>query len=598
MKITDVIDESLFAEPELQGVEDSARAMKEANRGLADIKPYLKRFASLKRKREPMEPIWRELQRYLAPDCGRFLNGDSPNAGDERYDIDMSSILDSSPSKAAMTAASGIHGGLTSPSVQWFSFYVGDYSDFKDRVSGDAKEWVYNSQLAVRDALANGNFYATIQRYDLEILCFGTAVMLAYTDYETIARFYHCTVGTYWLDQDDTFRIDTMYRKYASTARNIMNRYGKDNCPRAVVEAMEKGDADKPFYIIQCIQPWNFFGNGRPHPEYRFEDVRFVEGSSEHDPILFKGGYITKPFVAARWADTGDAIYGRTCPGMQSLPDNKQLQLATEHANVAVEWKTDPAWVVPSEFKEKAEKDGIAPGMVFPGSGDAKNNAIMPVAMPEVDLNVNMQQRMDLRQIIQDAFFNRLFLMIQGRQRQMTATEVMQLIQEKSDLLGPIIEQMMSETLTPVLNRVFDIIAKSLAALPEPPTEIAGQEIRPYFTSALAIAQRQASLSGSTTMAMWVMQMMNAFPELAQSIDIDQWLRWQAEADNLPANVIVPRETVEEMRAAQAQAMQQQQQMAGAAQTIDMAKQLGDTKMSPDTALGQMSGAQAEYAVA
>lgn len=586
-----VIDEAILnAEPAPHAGEAQAM-MKRAGRDKTLIRELTNRWKELQDIRRPMEKIWRDVKSLLAPDCGRFLGGADGNPGDEAYDVDYSEIYDSSPLQALRTAASGLHGGLTGPSTQWFSFFVGEYDKFSEEASSEAKDWVYRAEVGIRDVLANSNFYSAIQKFYLEELSFLTACMLILRDPMTRVRFYPLTCGTYWLGQGDDLRINTMYRKIASTAYSIVAKYGRDNCPTRILEAVDNDRGSKSFYVIQAIQPWNYFGVSGDSDQFKYEEFRFIEGSKDDDPILSRGGYRVKPFVATRWGDPGEFIYGRSGPGFSSLPDNRQLQLLTFIANKGLEWMADPAWAVPETLKEQVG-NAINPGdIVHVASSDMQRGSPIVPLMPSnaIQLQYVMNKCQDLRQLIQDANYNKQFSMIQDRSRAMTATEVMQLIQEKSDLLGPVVMQNMSEGLTPMLDRTFDV-CNAEELFPPPPKEIAGEELQPYFTSSLAIAQRQAALSGTTTALAWLMQAAQLSPEVKDVVDFDKWWRSHGESGIVPADVVRSDDAVQEIRAARAQQMQRQQQAAAMQQMAGMANQLGNTPMGEDTALGQMAG--------
>lgn len=571
--------------------DEVARLHAKAYAGLPEKAAYVRRLKELQTIRQPMERIWREVRDFLLPYCGRFLNGDDSDPDDESYSIDNSHIKDSSATKMAITAADGLHGGLTSPATQWFSYYVGNYDRYKDETSEEVKQWVYNAQECVRDTLANSNFYTAIHTFYLEALAFATAVMLILSDPDDRARYYTKTVGSYWLGQDEALRIDTVYVKYSVRASEIVRKYGRDNCPERVVRTVEEGRGDRRFFIIQCIQPWNYFGDAGRHPDYRFEDVRFVEGGADDEPALYRGGYRTKPFVVARWADSGDYVYGRSCPGIDALPDIKQLQLLTTHFNMGSEWTANPAWGVNSAAAQSIDR--ILPGHIYKiPSADPKTASLVPLVPPVFDFNTNIQARAALLERIGTTMYQREMLLVQSRQRQITATEVTQLVQEKNTVLGPITVRMGNNVLMPGIDRTFEIVTEEWRVLPPAPEEIQGQQIKPYFTSALAKAQRQSAIMDANMALQFLLAVYPVNPEIAYSVDFDAWLRQFEATDMLPPAVMRSKQFVEEAIAAVRQAQAQQMQQARAEQAVGMAKTLGDTSTAPDTAFGQMANGE------
>lgn len=587
----DVLAESSLTAPRY--ADEAGRVFRRANEHEDALKPYVRRFEVLKDERRPMEGVYRDIQKYLMPEGGRFLEGDVGDPEAEDPEIDLSHIFDSTPMRAADTAASGLHGGLTSPSTQWFSFFVGDYRDFRDRAPQDVKDWTLNAQKCVRDIMANSNFYAAIQRaYKEEIAC-GTAAMLVCPDDYTVARYKTLTMGEYWLGGGEDNRIHTMYRKASKTARDIVSTYGKERTPKCVLDALEK-NPDKKFHIVQAIQPWNYFGNApQGDRRFRYEDVRWVEGCSQQDPILYRGGYITRPFVAVRWADSGDSVYGRSSPGIMSLPDNKQLQLLVAQINQNIEWQTDPAWAIHESAKEILGK-GIRPGSVVSYSGDPQSRMVTPIIPGNfIAVDSAMMKQQDLRQLARDAHFNQYFALIQDKQKEMTATEIMQLIQEKSDLLGPVVTQNMSELLVPNLDRTFEI-AVDVDMLPPAPERIQGQALRPYFMSSLAIAQKQASRSGDNIFLQWLAAAAQMDRTVLDGVNFDAWRNAYAEDGTIQGDIIRGDDDVEAVRRQRRQEQQRAAQMQELAQAAQTAETLGRADITPDSALGRLAAAGEE----
>lgn len=274
--------------------EQAAKLTAEGNKGLTEKRLYAQRFEELKRLRRPMEPLWRQVRNYLLPSCGHWLDGDK-EIDEESPSARSSLIFDSSPTKMILTAADGLHGGLTNQAEQWFSYYVGNYKDFQEGVGEEAKQYVVAAQECVRDTLALSNFYTAIYSFYLEVIGFGTAVMLATADPMARARYFTKTVGSYWIDHDDSHRIDTLYLRHSMRARDIVETYGQSKCPKRVIDALTEKHGNRKFTVIQCIQPWNRFGNTKHHPDFTFEDVRYVDGGDDTETILSRGGYRTRP---------------------------------------------------------------------------------------------------------------------------------------------------------------------------------------------------------------------------------------------------------------------------------------------------------------
>ncbi len=562
-------------------------------KGLVEAEPYIKRLASMQSDRQPMEPIWREVRKFLMPFAGRYLDGETEELS-ENFLLDLSSIRDGSPIKMALTAADGLQSGLSGQATQWFSYYVGNYQDFKESVSNDVKLWVRNAQECVRDILGASNFYEEIHQVYLEAICFGTAAMLILSDPITTARYYAATVGAYWLAQDARREIDSMYLRSTCRASDLVRIYGRENCPQAVIEAIKPGGSpDRLFHVMQCIQPWNYFGNSGRHPEYRFEEVRYVEGCRPDEKVLYRKGYRSKPFVVVRWGAAGGRLYANNCPGFLALPDVKQLQAETRDYNMGTQWASNPAWGVNSAQAKMIK--GIRPGGIYEiAGGDPRAAALQALVPPIFNFSESNNSRSRLLERISSHLYNREILLIQSRGGQsITATEVNELKQEKNAVLGPITVRMGTNALIPTLDRTFDLANNEWHRLPPAPPEISGQKLQPYFTSDLAKAQRQADIIMASQVVQQALEIANLYPQIRHTLDFDAILRLYEKTDALPAECFNSPDKVEALIAADAQAAQAQAQQMQQAQNVDLAQKLGNTSTAPDTALGMLAGGEA-----
>lgn len=580
---------------------DVRKMLARAYRGEPEAAPYKRRLEYLKSLRTEIEPLFREIQDYALPMLGKFLDGDDSESGTMRVADEVSRrsmILDSSPTNMIRTAADGLHGGITNQGEQFFSYYIGRYNDYEKNFSRESRDWTVNAQECVRDVMASSNFYSAVYQLYVELLC-GTCLMLILRDAESYVRYYTKTLGTYWLGKDETGRYDTAYIRHTFRAVDLVRKYGADKCPERVREAVKSGHTDRIFYVMQCIQPWGMRigGSGRldykskdkeqERKRFQYEDVWFVEGGSDDEKILSRKGYATKPFVAAVWSDAGEKLYGTTSPVIDALPDIKQLQVTILDYNKGVKWKSDPAFMQSTGN----EYTSILPGMVYKVSGDMRQNMIAPIQTPDFDLNANFTAAEQIRQRISATLYNREILLVQSRQRSnVTATEVNQLIREAQTVLGPVAARIANSLLIPAIDRTFEIITSEWAMmLPQPPEEISGQEIKPYFTSQLAEAQRQG---GTLRKAEYLFNTATLLTQLQSPavnlLNLDAGIRALDAVEMFPAGSVRTQDEVDEISAQQQAAAQQAQQAAALQQGADVAAKLGGASVSPETALGQV----------
>lgn len=537
---------------------------------LVDAGPYRRRWRELDRLADPWKPLWREVNEYVLPWSGRFLHSDRDQPEIRRGQ----NIHNSVTHTAIQTAASGLHGGLTSPSRPWFEIA---HPDEEMMEVAAVKQWLQTVQNRQRQVLAQSNFYAAVQDLYYEALAYGQGVALIDADPQSVVRFRTLTCGEYLLANGDDLRVNTVYRKFGMTAAQIRGRFGAANLPEPVRRALQDNKLDQVFHLIQAIQPWGEFTGAR-HAEWSYESAYFFEDGRSGETLFARRGYRSKPFVAVRWGAIGESPYGHS-PGQMALADIRQLQTQERAYVNAVNWIADPAWLVSDSVKDQLARGEIRPGAIIGASPQDGQHLFRPLLRPIFDFaNIRLKIQ-DVQERIQAMFYNPLFLMVQNRTRQMTATEVMQLVEEKALVLGPVIERFQAELFDPVLSRVFDVMDRGSGLVPPPPPQIQGDPLRVQYVSILAQAQKQVGMSGINHFMMTAAEIMRVFPEAAIKIDAEEMIDQIALSDNVPHKVVRSDDEVAELKKAAQAGMAEQAGMDRMGQMAGLAKTLGDTPM-------------------
>ncbi|MDR1745224.1 MAG: head-tail connector protein [Planctomycetota bacterium] len=534
-----------------------------------DAAPFRRRWHELDRLAEPWKALWREVNEYVLPWSGRFLHSHR-----DRLEVRRGqNVYNSVTYNAIHTAASGLHGGLTSPSRPWFELR---HPDEEMMESTQVRAWIHLVQNSQRQVLAQSNFYAAVQDLYYEALAYGQGVSLMEKDPGGgVARFRTLTCGEYRLANGSDLRVDSVYRRLAMTAPQMAETFGGENIPEAVEQALSEKRMDQVFYLVQAIQPWGFFDNRRSG-EWEYESVYFME-EGDGDFAVARRGYRSKPFVAVRWGVIGDDVYGYS-PGQMALADIRQLQTQERAYVNAVNWIADPAWLVSDSMKDRLARGEIRPGAIVGANPQEAQHLFRPLMRPEFDFaNIRLKIQ-DVQERIQATFYNPLFLMVQTRHGQMTATEVMQLVEEKASVLGPVLERFQAELFDPILERVFTIMSDDFGMIPPPPAEIAGGGLKIDYTSMLAQAQKQAGLSGMTHFLAMAGEIAGRFPEAGLKINPDEAIDQLACIDNVPPKVVRSDDEVAKLRAEALEAERQRLELENMGHAAEIAKKLGQAQ--------------------
>jgi hypothetical protein len=162
-------------------------------------------------------------------------------------------------------------------------------------------------------------------------------------------------------------------------------------------------------------------------------------------------------------------------------------------------------------------------------------------------------------------------MLAESDRREITAREIDERREEKMLMLGPVLERLHDEMLSPLVERVFKIMARN-GQLPPPPggLDLAGLQVE--FISILAQAQKSVATAGIERMWQFGAQIGALKPEALDRLDADGTIDAYADLTGAPATVLVDRAKAEKARQSRAQAQAHQAALAGAEQFAKVGK--------------------------
>jgi hypothetical protein len=529
---------------------------------LTPRKKLLLRWDELKQERTSWLPHWQELSDYMLPRSGRFFSQDR-NKGEKRYN----KINDSTATKSLRTLSAGMMSNMTSPARPWFRLSTRNPElDESDNV----KQWLADVQQVMNMAFNRSNTYRALHTVYEELGVFGTAAAIVLPDFNNILHVHTLTAGEYAIATNHQGVVDTLYREFDMTVGQIVKEFGLEKCSTTVKQAWERGSQEKWVTVIHCIEPREARDprkmDGMNMP---FRSVYF-ELSTGDESILRDSGFKRFPALCPRWSVSGGDIYGNS-PGMEVLGDVKQLQHEQMRKAQGIDYQTKPPLQAPPNMKGR-EVDGLPGGVSY--VEQSTGGGIRSLFESRLDLSHLLNDIQDVRQRIQSGFFADMFLMMANDSRSgITATEVAERHEEKMLMLGPVVERLHNEILSPLIDMAFDRLVEA-QVIPPAPVEIAGMELNVEFVSVLAQAQRAVATSSVDRFIGNLGAVAQYKPEVLDKLDADKWADEYADMLGVNPNILVPKAKVDEMRTqrAQAAAAQQQaavmEQMAGAAQKL------------------------------
>lgn len=541
---------------------------------------------------------WATLAEYILPRRSIWLTqstGGQPTPNNMTRGRPLnSSIKDPTATFASRICAAGLMSGLASASREWFNVVPVTKGIELD---SDGRKWIDTVKTITYNVLAGSNFYNSFAQECEDLVVFGTAPCIVYEDEKDIIRCYNPAIGEYYLASSATLRIDGLYRQFVMTVSQMVDFFGLENCPADVQKlwASKGNSLETERIIAHSIEP-NFDIAGCPKiaGNFAWREVYWAYGSGSKQP-LSKKGFVDQPFSGARWATQSNDAYGR-CPGMDILPDNVQLQVMTVRLSEAIEKQVRPPLI--ADITLKNQPSSILPGQVTyvqnlsAGSGMRSIYEVNPDIKGLAALIEQIQQR------IKVGMFNDLFLMLETMPSgKMTAYEVAQKLQEKLQVLGPVIENIITESLKPKLKRIFGIMQRK-GLIPPKPESMKNISIDIEFISILSLAQRASSTGGLERIAQLIGNMVAVYPEAKNILDPDQFIRTFNDLLANPEKILRSPEEVGKLLQQQQQQAQQAQHQADIAHGVqvanvatDAAANLANTQIGGgQTALSQLLG--------
>lgn len=545
-----------------------------------EIKQYVKRLNALKQEYESWKLHYIDISKYLIPRLGRFLEVDTtPNDGKKRH----REIIDNTGGRALRILAAGMQSGLTSPARPWFKLGIPD----KDLMKfSPVKVWLDETAKRMRYVFHRSNFYTTTHNIYYEMGAFGTGAMSIESDFNSLIRCYPFTVGEYYLASDGGQRINTFFRIYSMTVRNVVEQFGIDNCSQSVKNMFMNGNGDKWVQIAHCIEPNTDAKPGREDVGNKpFKSLTFeYKGNSE--TFLRRSGYDSFPIMAPRWSVTGTDVYGIS-PGMEALGDVKMLQKMQTKALIALDKMVDPPMNAPLTLKHQGPS--IIPGGVNYMDLNQGQQAFVPAFQVNPDFQDIEYKIEKIQNAIREGFFADLFLLLSQSPKNMTATEVMERHEEKLLMLGPVIERIQPELLDNVIDRTFELMEKA-GQLPETPMELTGIPLEVEYIGLLAQAQKMVGVTAIEQTAGFIGNLAAVKPDVLDKLDADEAVEQYAEMVGVPAKIIVPFDEVQRRREERAKQQQQEALMMRASQLAIDAKTLSEADTSGNNALTALTG--------
>lgn len=539
------------------------------------------RWLALRSEREPWRNLWEQISEYTTPDNGIFSPGESNRPRSRNK------ILNSVAINCIHTLGAGLLAGVSSPTRTWFNVGIAGVDTASNN---EVRGWTSAVRKVILDEFAKANIYLTLQSIFEVSGNYGTAGALLLPDADGDGvTLQPLAIGTFAIATDDYGRVNTLYREFRMTVSQLVQRFGFNKCSENVQKLYRNSKFDEWINCIHAIEPRferdisKMDVNNMSYGSYYFEE------NAKTDEFLEEGGYTYFPAIISRWYVRPGDVYG-TGPGIDSLPDIKQIQVMEKRKLQALDLSLNPPLQGPTTFRARTVNN-------FPGGYtpiDNANNPIRPLVDVRLDYTGIIAVENEAIDRVRKNFFNDLFLMLANDpDGNRTATEINERRQEKMMVIGPVLLRLEPEVLRPLVVNTYNILLQQ-GKIPNPPRQISQMPLEIEFVSLLSQAQKSSELTQMDRIVSVVQVLGQIDPQVAQSIRPVELLNRYAALMDVPPEVLRTEAEMEQIRQQQLQAQQQavqaqiqQQQAQAAGSLLGAASQVAD---SSGMTLDQMSG--------
>lgn len=540
-----------------------------------------KQLGMLEQERTTFEPHWRELSDFIIPRGSRFLTSEA-NRGDRRNN----KIVDPTATMANRTLSSGMMSGITSPARPWFKLATPD-PEMMDY--GPVKLWLETVQNRMNDMFNKSNLYQSLPIIYSSLGTFGTGALAVLEDDEDVIRTMPFPVGSYYIANSPRLSVDTCFRKFSMTVRQLVREFGLNNVSSSTKSAFENGTYEKWVDVVHAVYPNMNRETGKMNAKNKaFRSVYFEVGG-DNDKVLRESGYDEFPIMAPRWEVNGEDVYGSSCPGMIALGQVKALQLEQRRKAQQIDKQTNPPMIGPTSLK--TQRVSLLPGDITYVDQVTGAEGLRPAYMVNPNLGDLLGDIQDTRQLINSAYFVDLFMMLQNvNTRSMPVEAVIEMKEEKLLMLGPVLERLNDEFLDPLIDRAFSMMARK-NMLPPPPDVMQGMPLHIEYISVMAQAQKAIGLSSLERFVGFVGNLASAKPEALDKLDVDQAIDNYAVMSGVSPTVVVPQEQAQQTRNDRAQQQQQAMALQTGMAAVQGAKTLSEAKTADPNLLTALANA-------
>ena len=515
-----------------------------------------RRYDELHSLRQTLDSTLENIQKFVVPYRGDMFK---PEASEFEVEWRRRGIYDSTAPIAADLLASSIHSNLTSPMIPWFQLR------FRENALNEQQElmeWIERVQDQIWQALVESDFNMEIAETYLDLVSFGTAILmqeeLSDTEWEGIT-FTAIPVRRSYFEHGADDKVLRVYRLLQYTKLQL-----EDKFPDADFSEMTD-DPDTKHDVVFAVYKRDGVTNIQPKmaPEARPWGYKYIMHKS--CATLEEGGYYEMPAHVVRWKKTSGSRWGHS-PAFVALSDIMQLNTVVEMSSEARAKEIDP----PLKTTERGiigDYDTSAGSLVTVGEMDEMDRLLPPHNWLVADAEI-----LRLQESIRSTFYvDKLEL---KESPAMTATEVLARLDKQQRQFAPTLGRLQADLLDPLITWTYDALVRRGVIVAPEGLDLADIDIE--YTGPIPRSMKNEEAQGTSLWVGELAGLAQAIPDILDIVDTDRLARGLGFARGVPANYMKSEDEVAQMRQERAEAQQAMQQMQMMQQGGEAMKAMGE----------------------
>lgn len=458
---------------------------------------------------------------------------------------------------------------------QWNEMTV---NEDEAKLTVESKRWLEWATGVMRRAMYDRktNFIRATKEGDHDFATFGNAALTSELgpDQSTLLyRSWHLR-DVVWAEGADSL-VDCVYHKWSPSLRTLKRMFPR-TFPSQLEERLTKNPLEEVTVYRSVMSQDQFNDTALRGPwvsvYYILEPKVILETRPLQDTV----------WTIPRWQTVSGSQYGHSPATVCGLPDARLIQAMTRVILEAGEKFTNPPLVGVQEAV-RGDVQLFAGGITWVDAeyDERLGEVLRPLTQDKSGFNIGMEMRLDIQNIMREAFFLNKIEM-PAKPQEMTAYEVAQRVQEYIRQALPLFEPMEHEYNGSLCEKTFGIMMRAGAFGPADsiPRQLRGRDIRFKFTSPLQqaldsenMAKLQQSKAALTLIA-------DVDPNAAHIFDAKQAFRDALRGARVPSTWVRSEREVESIEQASAEENEAEMQMAALGQSAAAAKDIASAKLS------------------